>query len=168
MFCPEANLTRQQFVTFLWRAAGEPTPRFWGSAAFSDVSEGSFSDEAIGWAVSNDITNGCTSGTFGDGAWQFCPTDHVTRGEMATLLYNHVEATYSGSPPHYLDVETDAFYTTGISWLTDFSVAPGCDLRLFCPNRAATRAEAAQFINGVAIRPHTWGEGNTRFPTPPN
>ena len=63
----------------------------------------------------------------------------------------------------YTDVEPDAFYTTGIGWLTDFVVVPGCDIRLFCPNRAATRAEAALFINGVALRPHIWGEGNTRF-----
>ncbi len=82
---------------------------------------------------------------------------------MATLLYRHVEADYQGQPPHYTDVEADAFYTPAISWLTDFVVVPGCDLRLFCPNRDATRAEAAPFINGVAIRPHIWGSANTSF-----
>ena len=50
-----------------------------------------------------------------------------------------------------------------IAWLTDFVVVPGCDLRQFCPNRAATRAEAALFINGVALRPHIWGPNNTNF-----
>ena len=82
---------------------------------------------------------------------------------MATLLYRHTEADYTGAPPHYTDVEPDSYYATSISWLTDFDVVPGCGRRLFCPNRAATRAEAALFINGVAIRPHIWGEGNTSF-----
>ena len=163
MFCPDQNLTRQQFVTFLWRAAGKPTPNFVGSEAFTDVTEGIYSDQAIGWAVQNEITLGCTPGNFGDPQWQFCPEDDVTRGQMATLLYRHTEADYISQPPHYTDVEADAFYTTSIGWLTDFVVVPGCDLRLFCPNRDATRAEAAIFINGVAIRPHIWGEGNTRF-----
>ena len=167
MFCPDQNLTRQQFVTFLWRAAGQPIPKYTGSQAFADVEDGVYSDQAIGWALANDITRGCTAGTFGDGSWQFCPEQHVTRGEMATLLYRHVEATYVGQPPHHTDVEPDALYTTSITWLTDFVVVPGCDLRLWCPNRAATRAEAALFINGVALRPHIWGAGNTSFTPQP-
>ncbi len=99
MFCPENNLTRQQFVTFLWRAAGRPTPTYLGSEAFSDVTEGVYSDPAIGWAVSNGVTVGCTPGDFGDPGWRFCPTQHVTRGQMSTLLYRHVEADYPGATP---------------------------------------------------------------------
>ena len=68
-----------------------------------------------------------------------------------------------GQPPLYTDVEADAFYTPGIAWLTDFLVVSGCDVNRFCPNQAATRAEAATFINGVAIRPHIWGQGNTNL-----
>ncbi len=87
MFCPESNLTRQQFVTFLWRAAGRPTPTYRGSEAFTDVPDGVYADQAIGWAVSNGTTLGCTQGRFGDPDWRFCPTQDVTRGQMATLLY---------------------------------------------------------------------------------
>ncbi len=162
-FCSEQNLTRQQFVTFLWRAAGQPAGKYTGAEAFADVEEGVYSDRAIGWGVSQGITLGCTQGSFGDEDWRFCPKQQVTRGQMATLLYRHTEADYLGSPPHYTDVEPDSYYAASISWLTDFNVVPGCGPRLFCPNRAATRAEAALFINGVAIRPHIWGEGNTSF-----
>ena len=168
MFCPQANLTRQQFVTFLWRAAGQPTPPYLGSEAFTDVTEGIYSDQAIGWAVSNAITTGCTPGVFGDPDWNFCPTQPVTRGQMATLLYRHTEADYIGQTTPYTDVEPDRFYATSIAWLTDFQVAPGCNATRFCPNRDATRAEAALFINGVAIRPHTWGQGNASFIPQPN
>ena len=163
MFCPDANLTRQQFVTFLWRAAGQPTPTYLGSEAFSDVPDGVYSDQAIGWAVSRGVTRGCTQGQFGDPDWRFCPEQPVTRGQMATLLYRHVEAEYLGQAPVYADVEPGSYYESSVVWLTDFQIVSGCNAAQFCPNRNATRAEAAAFINGVAIRPHTWGEGNTSF-----
>ena len=163
LFCPEANLSRRQFVTFLWRAAGRPAAPYLGSEVFGDVTEGGYAEQSIGWAVANGVTAGCTPGEFGDPDWMFCPTQDVTRGQMATLLYRHVEAGYQGGAPPYSDVEPDRYYAPGISWLTDFEVVPGCGPGLFCPDRAATRAEAAVFINGVAIRPHIWGLGNTSF-----
>ena len=163
MFCPEGNLTRQQFVTFLWRAAGRPTPTYRGSEAFTDVPDGVYADQAIGWAVSNGTTLGCTEGSFGDPDWRFCPTQDVTRGQMATLLYRHVQADHQGGTPPYTDVAPERFYTPAIAWLTDFQVVPGCEPQLFCPHRPATRAEGALFISGVAIRLDIWGPGNTAF-----
>ena len=164
-FCPDANLTRQQFVTFLWRAAGQPTPPYLGSETFTDVRPGVYAEESIGWAVANGVTRGCTPGDFD---WQFCPTQSVTRGQMATLLYRHTEADYIGKTPSHTDIEINDFYAVSTAWLTDFQVVPGCGPGLFCPNRDATRAEAAVFINGVAIRPHIWGPGNTSFIPQPN
>ena len=73
MFCPEQNVTRQQFVTFLWRAAGRPAAPSLGSEAFGDVREGGYAEESLGWAVANGVTKGCTPGEFGDPDWQFCP-----------------------------------------------------------------------------------------------
>ena len=162
MFCPDREVSRQQFVTFLWRAAGRPVPEHLGSAVFSDVEEGVYSDQAIGWAVSRGVTTGCTPGEPGDPGWRFCPTRAVTRGQMAVLLYRHVEAGHVGRPG-YGDVDPDRFYAGGVAWLTDFEAVGGCAPGLFCPDRPATRAEAAVFINGVAIRPQMWGEGNTSF-----
>jgi hypothetical protein len=162
-FCPDQNLTREQFVTFLWRAAGRPVSDFSGSEAFADVAEGVYSDQAIGWAVSNRITLGCTAGAFGDADWRFCPSDPVTRGQMATLLHRHTEADHTGQSSVYTDVTPDDYYSEAVIWLTDFGVVPGCDPTRFCPHRDATRAEAALFIHGVAIRPHIWGEGNNAF-----
>ena len=168
LFCPDQNLTRQQFVTFLWRAAGRPTSRYQGSEAFGDVLQGTYAEESIGWAVANGITKGCTAGQYGNPNWRFCPTHQVTRGQMAALLYRHTQATYRGGTPIHTDVQPTSYYATGISWLTDFGAVPGCAPNQFCPNRNATRAEAAVFINAVAIRPHIWGEGNTSFLPQPN
>ncbi len=115
MFCPQANLTRQQFVIFLWRAAGRPTPQYLGSEVFSDVKKVVYADQAIGWAVGNDITRGCTPGQYGDSDWTFCLTQEVTRGQMATLLYRHTEADHVGQPPPYTDVQRDGYYATSVA-----------------------------------------------------
>ena len=163
LYCPDANLTREQFVTFLWRAAGRPAAPYQGSEAFTDVRIGGYSEQSIGWAVANGVTKGCIPGRFGDPEWSFCPTQAVTRGQMATLLYRHVEADYIGKTPSYDDIEPDDYYAVSVAWLNAFQVVPGCEPNLFCPNRNATRAEAALFINGIAIRLHTWGPGNTSF-----
>ena len=125
LFCPRAELTRQQFVTLLWRVAGQPAPVSLGSEVFSDVSEGVFSDRAIGWAVANDVTRGCTAGTFGDADWRFCPTQPVTRGQMAALLYRHTGADYVGQNLAYRDVEAGDFFAVAVAWLTDFEVVGG-------------------------------------------
>ena len=163
-FCPDRDLTRQQFVTFLWRAAGEPLATHLGSEAFADVHEGVYSDEAIGWAISGEVIEGCTPGTLGDQDWNFCPQQPVTRGHMATLLYRHVEADYIGQTAPYTDVAPDSDHANSVAWIHDLEIATGCDTDLFCPDRNATRAEAAAFINGVAARPRAWGPGNSSFP----
>ena len=163
MFCPDASLTRQQFVTFLWKAAGQPAPPYLGSEAFTDIQKGGYAEQSIGWAVAEGITKGCTPGEHGNPGWEFCPTQPVTRGQMATLLYRHTEADYIGKVPSHADITSDDFYAVSAAWLNDFRVVTGCQPNMFCPNRNATRAEAALFINGVAIRPHIWGEGNANF-----
>ena len=164
LFCPDQDLSRQQFVTFLWRAAGEPPAIHLGSEAFADVQEGAFSDEAIGWAISEEVIEGCTPGTFGDPEWNFCPQQPVTRGHMATLLYRHVEADYIGQTTPYTDVAPGSEHADSVAWIHDLEIATGCDTDLFCPDRNATRAEAAAFISGVAVRPQVWGPGNNSFP----
>ncbi len=164
LFCPDQDLTRQQFVTFLWRAAGEPPATHLGSEAFADVHQGAYSDEAIGWAISGEVIEGCTPGTLGDQDWNFCPQQPVTRGHLATLLYRHVEADYIGQTAPYTDVAPDSDYANSVAWIHDLEIATECDTDLFCPDRNATRAEAAAFINGVAARPRAWGPGNNSFP----
>lgn len=162
-FCPEHPHTRQQFVTFLWRAASQPEAPYLGSEAFSDVGEGAYSDRAIGWAAANGVTVGCTPGGFGDPGWMFCPDEAVTRAQVAVLLYRYVQADHAADGQTNDDVAVDHFAVDAVGWLTHFDVVPGCAPGLFCPDRDATRAEAAAFIHGVATRPHIWGDNNTAF-----
>ena len=70
--------TRVQAVTFLWNAAGRPTPE--KQAAFSDMTGNPVFNNAISWAVEN----GITSGTGGN---KFSPNKPCTREQIVTFLY---------------------------------------------------------------------------------
>ncbi len=50
-----------------------------GSDLFEDIPRGHWADEAIGWAVANDITRGTSESRFG-------PEDPLTRAQFVTML----------------------------------------------------------------------------------
>lgn len=78
-FSPNATVTRAQFVTFLWRYAGEPAPKNM-SCSFSDVDANAFYYKAVLWAVENGVTTGKT-------ATQFAPGATCTRCEVAAFMF---------------------------------------------------------------------------------
>lgn len=78
-FSPNATVTRAQFVTFLWRYAGEPAPKNM-SCGFNDVDANAFYYKAVLWAVENGVTTGKT-------ATQFAPGATCTRCEVAAFMY---------------------------------------------------------------------------------
>ena len=78
-FCPAETCNRGQIVTFLWRYAGKPAPQN-QNRQFVDVASGSFCDQAVMWAVENQITLGVD-------ATHFNPTGKCTRGHAVTFLY---------------------------------------------------------------------------------
>ncbi len=82
-FSPNAPCTRDQAVTFLWRAAGKPTPAV--ASSFTDAPVSGDFKTAIDWAVEKGITNG-TSPT------KFSPKRICTRGDIVTFLYRYTEA----------------------------------------------------------------------------
>ena len=153
-FCASRPLTRQQFVVFLWRAAGEPEPSSPGSRIFEDVAAGSYGDRAIGWAFEEGVTKGCAADEAG--SMRFCPNRPITRAQIATLLYRYVGAAPVGDAP-FTDVDPDSYYAAGVAWMHHHGIANGCRDDSFCPNARATRAHAATFLYRVATRPESWG-----------
>jgi hypothetical protein len=83
LFCPTQLVSREQMAVFLMRAAGQtqlasPTP------TFADVPS---SSPFYGWIerlYEQGVTGGC--GVNGSGQPLFCPTQLVSRGQMATFL----------------------------------------------------------------------------------
>lgn len=77
-FSPDAVCTREQVVTFLWRAAGSPAVS--GESAFEDVGADAYYARAVAWAAQNGVTNGISQALFGTGS-------DCTRAQIVTLLY---------------------------------------------------------------------------------
>ena len=77
-FSPDATCTREQAVTFLYRAAGSPAVS--GESAFEDVGADAYYDRAVAWAAQNGVTNGISQALFGTGS-------DCTRAQIVTFLY---------------------------------------------------------------------------------
>ena len=76
-FAPDAECTRAQMATFLYRMQGGAAS---GESGFADVETGAYYADAVAWAVANGITNGMGDGTF-------APNSNCTRGQMVTFLF---------------------------------------------------------------------------------
>ena len=76
-FCPDSLVSRGQMAAFLTRALDLPA----AASSFTDTSTSVFSAD-IGALADAGITKGCNPPTND----RFCPTDAVTRGQMATFL----------------------------------------------------------------------------------
>ena len=77
---PNAAINRAQMVTMLWRAMGRPAAA--SGASFADIPADSYYAQAVAWAIENGITAGVGNG-------KFDPNAAITRGQIATFLYNH-------------------------------------------------------------------------------
>lgn len=64
-FSPEQTITREQFVTMLWKYHGSPTVS--GINPFTDLSRSSSYYSAVMWAYKSGVTNGIDSTHFGVG-----------------------------------------------------------------------------------------------------
>ena len=63
-FSPDATVTRAEAVTFLWRAAGSPSPRS-SASPFTDVTDpDTYYYDAVLWAAEQNITGGVGGGAF--------------------------------------------------------------------------------------------------------
>ncbi len=80
LFSPDADCTREQIVTFLWRLMGEPEPTVYTS--FTDVPESAWYYKPICWAAEQGITVGLN-----DGTGRFGVDNSCTRAMIVTFLY---------------------------------------------------------------------------------
>ena len=78
-FAPSSPCTRDQVVTFLWRAMGKPASAQ-GDDPFTDVAEGAYFYEPVLWAVEQGITAGTSATTFS-------PGNPCTRAQVVTFLW---------------------------------------------------------------------------------
>ncbi|HSJ34605.1 MAG TPA: S-layer homology domain-containing protein [Acidimicrobiia bacterium] len=113
-----------------------------GSAgSFSDTT-GSVFQADIAWLAGSGITRGCNPPTNS----RFCPTDHVTRGQMAAFLtralgLNQAKTTFADTQGHVFAGDIAALAAAGITR----GCNPPTNTR-FCPDERVTRGQMAAFL----------------------
>ena len=90
------------------------------------------------------VTSGCTPTSF-------CPSNDVSRAEMAVfLLKSKYGADHVPPPPPpdpiFPDVPADAFAAALINEIATPEITTGCGGGLYCPDRSVSRAEMAVFL----------------------
>ena len=138
-FSPSNTCTREQVVTFLWRAKGcqEPTNT---ENPFKDVPADAYYTKAVLWAVENGITNGKSKTRFGVG-------DPCTREQVVTFLWRA-----EGEPEHetvdnpFTDVSETAYSYDAILWAVEKGITNGTSKTKFSPAKTCTRGEVVTFL----------------------
>ena len=84
-FRPENNITRQEFITLLYRYLDEPAVKSDKLSAFKDsASVAAYARSAMRWAAENDVLRGYEDQTIR-------PENNMTRAEMAALIVRFYE-----------------------------------------------------------------------------
>ncbi len=136
-FSPNAGCTRGQVVTFLWRAAGEPTVS--GNVGFVDVAPGSYCYEAVKWAVANGITKGTD-------ATHFSPNETCTRGQVVTFMYRAEGEPAVGGSNGFVDVAAGSYCYNAVQWAVANGITKGTDTTHFSPSATCTRGQVVTFL----------------------
>ncbi len=138
-FGSENVCTREDMVTFLWRAAGSPAVSSSVRNPFWDVQAGSYYYNAVLWAVSKGITNGVSANQFGVG-------QYVTRGQAVTFLYRYEGSPAAGANSGFYDVNSREYYAKAVSWANAKGVTNGTSATTFGPNEYCKRAQIVTFL----------------------
>lgn len=150
VFSPDTTLSRAMLVTMLWRMEGCPVVNY--LMQFSDVSQEEWYSEAIRWAAAEKIVLGRDDGTFGVG-------DPITLEQMSLILYRYEQYKGGGFKGLWMfrldyddiaDISDWAYEAVCYMVMKDVYCIPTENAAMLQPKKAATRAEAAVFLNRYA------------------
>jgi len=142
-YCPLDSVTRQQMAVFLMKSKNGlcyvPPPC---TGQFPDVPCSSNFAPWIEALAASGITGGCGGGNY-------CPTNPVTRQQMAVFLLKAKHgSTYV--PPvcngDFLDVPCPSQFADWIEQLAAESITGGCGGGNYCPLQAVRRDQMAAFL----------------------
>ena len=138
-FSPNADCTRAQIVTFLWRAAGSPAPKS-KESSFADVAADAYYSDAVRWAVENGITSGTSATTFS-------PNATCTRAQTVTFLWRSQKSPADGAANAFTDVAEGTYYTDAVKWAVKNGITSGTGANTFSPNADCSRAQIVTFLH---------------------
>jgi hypothetical protein len=140
-YCPGMSVTREQMAAFLARALGLTDDRHPG---FTDVRADSTFDRDIRRLARAGITKGCNPPAND----RFCPSDPVTREQMAAFMVRALDLT-DDRHRGFSDVPAGSKFDRDIRRLARADVTRGCnppDNTRYCPKDPVSRAQMAAFL----------------------
>lgn len=148
-YAPSESMTRAQFVTILYRAAGSPAISY--SSPFKDVTnKNAYYYNAVLWAYYNGIITGNTTTTFN-------PDGKLTREQIAKMLYgfdyiinNKTTPTGAVSIKNYEDNAKVSAYAVGaMQWAVGNGIITSAvsDKLTLNPSGTASRAQVATMLH---------------------
>lgn len=138
MYHPLDMVSRQAFVTVLWRMSGEPGGPF-PPEPFTDIEPSNQFYTAISWAYSSGVIGGYADGTFR-------PTNAISRQAFGAMLHDLSGIGEYYSKMSYSDVPDSHVFAEDIWWWTASGQARGYPDGTFRPTDPVTRQGAASFF----------------------
>lgn len=139
---PNNVVTRAQFITMLYRAAGSPEVK---STALEFADSGMIAKDyvtAVAWGVENKVISG-----YGDNSLR--PNQNISRAQMATFMYRYMKNVvgydFGEAEPCGFDdyAEIAAPYVDAVNAIVSAGVMNGMNATTFAPNGTANRGMAA-------------------------
>ena len=142
LYCPDDPVTRAQMATFLVRALDLPAAT---SDPFTDTADSVHRNDIAALAQAG-ITRGCNPPDNN----LFCPTESVTRAQMAAFLVRGLNLTGDmGGDPRFTD-DDGSIFELDIEKLAGAGITRGCNPPVndrFCPDDPVSRGQMAAFSN---------------------
>ncbi|MEG2584068.1 MAG: S-layer homology domain-containing protein, partial [Oscillospiraceae bacterium] len=120
---------------------------------FIDVNAGSYYEDAVVWALNNNVTSGTSDITFS-------PNDTCTRGQVVTFLWRakgSPEPKSTNNP--FADVSTSDYYYKAVLWAVENDITSGTSASTFSPNDTCISGQVITFLYRANGSPDKTGEG---------
>ena len=134
-------------VTVLYRLAGSPDAD--AAHGFADLTRGAWYVDAVAWAAENGIVDGV-------GSAQFAPNAHITREQLALILYRYaqhcgLDVSAAEDLSGYADAQSvSPWAQAAMRWAVSAGLISGRSASALAPQSGATRAEIAQLLRSFA------------------
>ncbi|MET0620207.1 MAG: S-layer homology domain-containing protein, partial [Thermoanaerobaculia bacterium] len=144
-YCPANPVTRAQMAVFLLKSkygAAHVPPTATGTLFFDVPASNPFAPW-IEQLANEGITGGCGSGNY-------CPSNAVTRSQMAVFLLKSRRGPNLVPPPAtgvFADVPTSSPFAPWIEMLAAEEITGGCGGPNYCPGNPVTRGQMAVFLS---------------------
>ena len=124
------------------------------AAGFSDVPQGAYYEDAVDWAVENNITAGISG-------MEFSPDETCTRAQAVTFLWRANSQPSAAESNPFADVVAGSYYADAVQWAVANGITSGTSATAFEPDAPVTRAQVVTFLYRDAGSPSV--SGSTSF-----